>query len=77
MDIKIGLLVKNRISVQDVVAHSRTLGSMRNAGGGTGTGSGLQRKETFYAGVHPVDANDARGMGTLQRVQQLMTKLMM
>lgn len=38
MDIKIGLLVKNRLSVQDVVAHSHSI---------TGK-SGLQRRATFY-----------------------------
>ncbi|XP_059079464.1 ras GTPase-activating-like protein IQGAP1 [Tigriopus californicus] len=41
MDIKIGLLVKNRISVQDVVSHSKTLSSKKSSGG-------VQRKETFY-----------------------------
>lgn len=40
MDLKIGLLVKNRISVQEVVAHSKTLTRKSN----------LQRKETFYHG---------------------------
>ncbi len=38
MDIKIGLLVRNRISVQDVVAHSRTVTYKTT----------LRRKETFY-----------------------------
>lgn len=63
MDIKIGLLVKNRISVQDVVAHSRSLGIRSGA-----NSVGLQRKETFYAGVHPIDGGESRGVGTLQRV---------
>ena len=66
MDIKIGLLVKNRISVQDVVAHGRRMNMRR---GGT---SGLQRRETFYAGVTNSntggDPTDPRGAAsTLQR----------
>ena len=68
MDIKIGLLVKNRISVQDVVAHGRRMNMRR---GGT---SGLQRRDTFYAGVTNSnsgvggDPTDPRGAAsTLQR----------
>ena len=57
MDVKIGLLVRNRISVQDVVSHSKTLLKKRTT---------LGRKDTFY--LNPNGAAAGGQDGTLPRI---------
>lgn len=56
MDVKIGLLVRNRISVQEVVSHSKTL---------LKKGTTLGRKDTFY--LNPNGASGGQD-GTLPRI---------